>query len=427
MRAIPLTITVLLWGKLTVVSGSRLINMKNKSILDELNYCRTDPKGYANVRLKPHLQAFKDWAVIKKEDRNRLMTTTMCERFHRIKITEEDRLKANFRSKKADVKLFSRNRSVRDLHKRKHCSAPFDEDPKNPGKCVCGAPLISVTLRMTKYKKFCAGFVYERNGVIMTTQEGKRAVEEAIRVLKRTKRLSELAMSKYICEAANVHAKDIHMASIGKAGKLKDIGHNGTNGSTFTSRIKEYTSAGLTGENIDYGNYDALDIIETLVVDDGVKDRGHRTNILKGKYKAVGIAWGKCAVNHSRYCCVMDFADRGGLEPNREAHPTAQPALHSRSSGLEPVSRRSEIKTEADLPQFWKLLPINSKANIFKCYVKNAVNVPKKQVFLTYTHMNGDGKHEMKANFIWHADVRTKQGRVVNRRYTFETSYVWSS
>ena len=36
---------------------------------------------------------------------------------------------------------------------------------------------------------------------------------------------------------------------------------------------------GMSGENIDYGEKSALDVVLALAIDDGVDGRGHRTNI----------------------------------------------------------------------------------------------------------------------------------------------------
>jgi len=67
---------------------------------------------------------------------------------------------------------------------------------------------------------------------------------------------------------------------------------------------------GRVGENISYGHRDARAIVTQLIIDDGVKDRGHRKNIFDSAYRVVGIATGR----HTKYgaMCVMDFA--GGFD-----------------------------------------------------------------------------------------------------------------
>jgi len=66
----------------------------------------------------------------------------------------------------------------------------------------------------------------------------------------------------------------------------------------------------MIGENIDYGNTDARDIIMHLLIDDGVKSRGHRENILNPMFLVVGSALGP----HQKYrhACVSNFA--GGVK-----------------------------------------------------------------------------------------------------------------
>lgn len=59
------------------------------------------------------------------------------------------------------------------------------------------------------------------------------------------------------------------------------IGHKGSDGSQPFDRAQRYfDSISLYGENIAYGSSKiAIDVLTQLIIDDGVPDRGHRTNI----------------------------------------------------------------------------------------------------------------------------------------------------
>jgi uncharacterized protein YkwD len=73
------------------------------------------------------------------------------------------------------------------------------------------------------------------------------------------------------------------------------------------SRISRYgVVAQGWAENIAYGQRSARAIVMALIVDDGVRGRGHRRNIFKPNYNAAGVAYGP----HARYgsVCSIDFA-----------------------------------------------------------------------------------------------------------------------
>jgi hypothetical protein len=87
-----------------------------------------------------------------------------------------------------------------------------------------------------------------------------------------------------------------------KSGKENKTGH-----ANFKDRIKKVEDkySMYMGENCDYGDHSALQIVMELLIDEGIKDVGHRVNILNPKYRYVGVA----IQPHKRYVsnCVMDF------------------------------------------------------------------------------------------------------------------------
>jgi uncharacterized protein YkwD len=136
---------------------------------------------------------------------------------------------------------------------------------------------------------------------IRITNEGKKPAEECIKVLKKTKAVGLLVPSRGMSLASRDHANDQ-----GISGK---VGHTGSDKSSFESRLKRYGKWDITiGENIDYGNETARDIVISLLVDDGVPSRGHRKNLLESQFAVVGVACGK----HKEYrtMCVIDYAGK---------------------------------------------------------------------------------------------------------------------
>jgi len=60
------------------------------------------------------------------------------------------------------------------------------------------------------------------------------------------------------------------------------------------------------GENIDYGNNTGRRIVVSLLIDDGVPSRGHRTNILNPEFTVTGTSIK--THNVYRFICVLTYA-----------------------------------------------------------------------------------------------------------------------
>jgi len=134
-------------------------------------------------------------------------------------------------------------------------------------------------------------------------EEGKSAFEEAIDFLREQRPLAPLTtLSRGLTQAAKDHVAD------SGAGL---VSHTGTDGSSPFDRMSRYgTWTGTAGENLMFGGkggpvtlakFDfitpARSVMLSLIVDDGVADRGHRVAIYNPRFRVVGIASGA----HSEY------------------------------------------------------------------------------------------------------------------------------
>ena len=136
--------------------------------------------------------------------------------------------------------------------------------------------------------------------------EHGHAVDEAVRFLKKARPLQPLTLSTGMSRAAADHCAE----------QLEgQLGHDGTDRSSPGDRISRYGTWSATwGENISYGQKTARGIVLTLIIDDGVRSRGHRKNIFNPKFNYAGAAFGP----HARYrtVCSIDFA--GGYAEQAE-------------------------------------------------------------------------------------------------------------
>jgi uncharacterized protein YkwD len=136
---------------------------------------------------------------------------------------------------------------------------------------------------------------------VLLTQEGVKAVEDAIKDLRETPPCRPLRLEPLLSKSALDHVRD--------QGPTGRMGHEGSRGETLKTRVQRYgLKYRAIGENISYGPDSAEDVIMQLIIDDGVPSRGHRKNILHPRFNAAGAACGP----HQRFdnFCVIDFAEK---------------------------------------------------------------------------------------------------------------------
>lgn len=142
------------------------------------------------------------------------------------------------------------------------------------------------------------GLLYGYGDVRLKTNEGKKAVIECVNALKKTRSMQVLSPNKELFELARKQVE--------QQGPTGQTGHSAPTGLSFEGRVKQANlSFNFIGENIDYGNSHAREIVIALLIDDGVPSRGHRKNIMTSQFSIVGLKIG----NHKKYTnmCVIDF------------------------------------------------------------------------------------------------------------------------
>ncbi|HKI87586.1 MAG TPA: CAP domain-containing protein [Draconibacterium sp.] len=147
--------------------------------------------------------------------------------------------------------------------------------------------------------RYQSRFLYYPGDKPLLTKEGISALNECVRVMKRQKPLPLMYPSYGLTKAANDHVKD--------QSRTGQTGHRGSDRSNCKDRMERYGDWGVRiAENIAYGGINAQQVVIYLLIDDGVRDRGHRKNFLNPDFKQVGVATGK----HPGYVnmTVMDFA-----------------------------------------------------------------------------------------------------------------------
>lgn len=133
---------------------------------------------------------------------------------------------------------------------------------------------------------------------IHTTQEGVRAVDEAIDFMERQQPLPPLYDARLLSQAAGDHAAE--------QGRRGDTGHISANGLTPGQRVARRGGGIYVAETIAYGFATPVAVVRQLIVDDGVAGRGHRSIIFTPTLHYAGAACGPHPVYSAM--CVIDFS-----------------------------------------------------------------------------------------------------------------------
>lgn len=158
-------------------------------------------------------------------------------------------------------------------------------------------PLVEAQMKLLKDK-----ILFRPGEVPIETNEGPTAYEEAINFLKRQKPIESLTFDERLSKACQDHAEDLGQKGL--------VSHDSSLGKSVSERIEQHCEwEECCAENLDFGTRNGVDVIISLLVDDGVKDRGHRLNLFKEEIKIIGIA---CSV-HKEYETVTVLNYVGGV------------------------------------------------------------------------------------------------------------------
>ena len=132
--------------------------------------------------------------------------------------------------------------------------------------------------------------------------ENNSYIKSLRRDLKKNTGLTPLLPEEDLTAIAQGHAQ--------KSGEKGTTGHSG-----FKKRFEPLMGNPYNhvGENCSYGYEQAIDIVITLLIDEGIQSLGHRNNILSPDFNSIGVA----IRPHKSYRtnCVMDFGsmDRSAM------------------------------------------------------------------------------------------------------------------
>ena len=164
------------------------------------------------------------------------------------------------------------------------------------------------------YKKVLKEKVlYRPNQMPFQMKEGAASIDNAIAHLRNLQSIAPLKTSEMLTIVANNQLKDLQ--------ENPKLGHYGKDGSDLRKRLAKVGKSGKNAsENINYRDKIARQAVLTMIIDDGVKSRTHRKNILNPLFNLLGVSCG-IAVD-KRMICVLVFADTfEEIKPSKNTVP----------------------------------------------------------------------------------------------------------
>lgn len=149
-------------------------------------------------------------------------------------------------------------------------------------------------------KRFDGASRLNYNDDFVSTKEGSMAIKECIDALKNLSSVPPLYMEKGLHLSAQELADDLE--------KNRSRGNKTSSGKTAASRMAEHGRIiKMWNESSWYSLNTARDIVIAMLVDDGVKKRGHRQAILNPEFTKIGIGF---ASSHPIYktVAIIDLA-----------------------------------------------------------------------------------------------------------------------
>jgi uncharacterized protein YkwD len=185
---------------------------------------------------------------------------------------------------------------------------------------------------LREYRRYFDGRILflpgDENGVI--TNEGTRAVDEAIDFLEAQEPLPALGRGELLALAARDHAFD--------QGEAGATGHTSRDGASPGERVRRRGGDVYVGESISYGFARADEVVRQLIVDDGVPSRGHRKLLFNKGFNFAGVACGEH--RRFRHLCVVDLAGTEDGAPVLPEWARAKGMRLVRTAAAEPTTPR---------------------------------------------------------------------------------------